>query len=441
MEKKFLDVNSSEKKLKKELSLWHVTLCGVGIIIGAGIYTLVGKAAGMAGNMVWLSFILAALAASTTGLSYAELSSVFPRAGAEFTYAKKAFGKRIGFVVGFMTLFSGIIASSAVALGFAGYFSAVFGTNIAITAVVLIILICALLFYGVKQSVWLAIIFTLIEAAGLIMIIFIGLPFLVSANINFLEVPPMGLTSVVGAAALIFFAFIGFEDMVNLAEDTKNPKKNMPRAVILAIFVTTIIYVLVGLAAVSIMPWQDLAVSNAPLAEVAQLGMNTYGFDNEALIILGAIALFATANTVLLLLMAMSRIAYGMGRAHSLPKVFAIVHSKRHTPWISIIVVGLLAMGFALIGKIESVANLANFVVFTVFIMVNLSMLKLRFSMPDKKRGFRVPLNIGKFNLVALVGIGINLYLLSNIEIELILYGIGLIIVGFLLEWYFKEKK
>ena len=424
-----------EYKLKKELGLWETTLCGVGIILGAGIYALVGKAAGMSGNMIWLSFLLAALAASTTGLSYAELSSVFPKAGAEFTYSKKAFGKRIGFVVGFMTLFSGIIASAAVALGFAGYFTAAFGTPLALTAIVVIAIACALLFYGVKQSAWLAIIFTLIEASGLILIIFIGLPFLASANINFLEVPATGMAGVVGAAALIFFAFIGFEDMVNLAEDTKNPKKTMPRAVILAIIITTIIYMLVGLVAVSIMPWQDLAVSTAPLAEVAQIGMGP-----EASVILGTIALFATANTVLLLLMAMSRIAYGMGKANSLPKILGRVHAKRHTPWIAILTVGLISIAFALIGKIETVANMANFVVFTVFTMVNLSLLKLRYSMSEQKRGFRVPLNIGKFNLVALVGIGINLYLLSNIEPTLILYGCGLIVVGFIFEWYFSRK-
>jgi len=143
-------------KLKRELGLWSTTLCGVGIILGAGIYALVGKAAGIAGDAVWLSFLIASIVASLTGLSYAELSSRFPKAGAEYDYTKNAFGKRIAFIVGWLIFIGGSIAAAAVALGFAGYFAVLFHTPIVLVAILLIIATSYIVYYGIKQSAWLA---------------------------------------------------------------------------------------------------------------------------------------------------------------------------------------------------------------------------------------------------------------------------------------------
>ena len=281
-------------RLKRELGLVEATLCGVGIILGAGIYALVGKTAGMAGNAVWISFLIAAIVAAFTGLSYAELSSMFPKSGAEYVYTKKAFGKNIAFLVGWLVIVSGIIASTAVALGFAGYFAALFNTPIIPVAIALLLLSSLLLFYGIKQSVKVAVIFTLVEAAGLLLIIIVGLPYI--GSVNYFEMPSLG--GVFSAAALIFFAFIGFEEMVRLSEETKKPKKTIPTALVVAIAITTIIYMLVGLSAVGILGWEALGSSDAPLADVANAALPGTGG------ILSIIALFATANTVLLLLLA-----------------------------------------------------------------------------------------------------------------------------------------
>jgi basic amino acid/polyamine antiporter, APA family len=407
-------------KLKRELGLFEATLCGVGIILGAGIYALVGKSAGLAGNAVWISFLIAAIVAGFTGLSYAELSSMFPKSGAEYVYTKKAFGKGIAFLVGWLVIVSGIIASTAVALGFAGYFAALFGTAIIPVAIGLLLVSTLIIFYGIKQSVRVAVIFTIIEAAGLLLIIFIGLPYI--GTVDYFAMP--SFDGVFSAAALIFFAFIGFEEMVRLSEETKNPKTTIPKALVIAIAITTIIYMLVGLSSVGILGWEALGASDAPLADVADAALPGSGG------ILSIIALFATANTVLLLLLAASRITYGMAKEHSLPHILANVHKKTRTPWVAISVISLLSILFLFVGNIEMVANLTNFTVFITFIIINLSLIKLRHTHPKLKRPFKTPFNIGKLPVLALLGVLTSVFLLMNLELQIHLYGVVLIAIG-----------
>ncbi|MCK4335424.1 MAG: amino acid permease, partial [Candidatus Aenigmarchaeota archaeon] len=313
-------------KLEREIGLWQAVLAGIGIILGAGIYVLIGKASALAGNAVWLSFLLSALVAVFTGLSYAELSSIFPKAGAEYVYTKHAFGRRIAFIIGWLLVISGFVFSATVSFGFAGYFESLFGFPYLLSAVVLIILLSIIIFYGMKESIWFAVIFTLIEVSGLIIIIFMGLPYL--GSVNYFEFP--SFAGIFQAAALIFFAYIGFEQITRLSEETKKPDVNIPRALLLAIAITTVLYILVALSAVSILDWHSLGQSSAPLADVASqaLGPNAFA-------LLSVIALFATANTVLLILLATSRIMYGIGKSFSPGNLFARIHSKRHTPWVA----------------------------------------------------------------------------------------------------------
>jgi transcription elongation GreA/GreB family factor len=192
-------------ELRRELGLVAVTLSGVGIILGAGIYVLIGKAAGLAGNAVWISFAFSALIAVLTGLSYAELSSLFPRASAEYEYTKRAFHDRIAFIVGWLVILSGLIGTSTVALGFGGYLGDLCGIQPLVSAVILIAALSLVIFCGIKESAWFAIISTLIEAVGLVFIIFIGIPFL--GNVDYFEMPH-GFKGVLEASALIFFAYI-----------------------------------------------------------------------------------------------------------------------------------------------------------------------------------------------------------------------------------------
>jgi len=417
--------------LKRELSLWQTTMMGIGIIIGAGIYALLGKAAGMAGNGIWISFIVAAFVAALTGLSYAELSSIFPKAGAEYVYTKKAFGRRLAFLVGWLIIIGGIIASATVALGFAGYFFSLSGIPIIPVAIVIILLMSLIIFLGIKQSASVAIVCTIVEIAGVLLIIFVGLPYF--GSIDYFEIPSSA--GVLSAAALIFFAFIGFEEISRLSEETKKPTKTIPKALVLSIVITTIIYILVAVSAVSILGWQKLSSSSSPMSDVASAALGS-----DAFLMLTIIALFSTSNTVLLLLLATSRITYGMAQQRSLPKSFGRVSKKTRTPWVAIIIIGIFSLFFVFFEKIEMVANAANFTIFVTFAVINLSVIRLRYS-NKKKRGFRVPLNIGKFPVLPLLGAAASLIMIAGISLDIIAAGIAIIIIGLLVgeKWGMKR--
>ena len=228
-------------ELQRHLGLFHTTIYGVGLILGAGIYALIGSAAGETGNSLWISFILAAVSAVFTGLSYAELSSMYPKAAAEYSYVKNAFGNNfVAFVVGWLTLFVAIISASAIALGFGGYFTELFGVPIVVAAALIIVGLSFLNFFGIRESSSLNILFTMIEAAGLALVIWLGLSISGDVKVDYFDMP-FGFSGIFSAFTLVFFAYIGFENIANIAEEIKNPKKVLPRAIILSISITAII--------------------------------------------------------------------------------------------------------------------------------------------------------------------------------------------------------
>jgi APA family basic amino acid/polyamine antiporter len=411
-------------QLRRALGLAECTLMGVGVILGAGIYALVGKAAGLAGNAVWLSFALAALVAGFTGLSYAELSSFIPKAGGQYYYAQRAFGNFAAFLVTWLLYLGLSIAVAAVALGFGGYFSAILPVRPVYGAVLLIAATTAILLYGIKQSAWVAAGGTALELFGLAMIVAVGLPRL--GSVDYLATPPAGALGVLSAAALIFFAYIGFEEIVQLSEEARNPTRNIPLAVLLSIAVTTVLYVVVALSAVSVLGWQRLGESQSPLAEVvaASLGQRaSYG--------LSLIALFSTGNTVLILILSSARLLYGMAQDGSLPRRLASVHRRRQTPHVATIVTALLAIAVVLgFETIELAANLTNFALLTTFAVINAAVIVLRYKQPDTPRPFRIPGNIGKFPLLPLLGVASAVLMLINVGYLAAVIGMMLLIAG-----------
>ncbi|MDW7728008.1 MAG: amino acid permease [Candidatus Methanoperedens sp.] len=422
---------SQKPGLKRELGLFEVTLSGVGIILGAGIYALIGKAAGLAGNSVWMSFAISAVVALFTGLSYSELSSMFPGAGAEHEYIKNAFGKVTAFIIGWLIILSGIIGASTVALGFGGYFSSLFHTPAIPSAIILIVLLSFVLFLGIKESVFFAILFTIIETAGLLFIIVIGVPHL--GNVDYFEMP-LGVKGLFEASALVFFAYMGFEGIVKLSEETKNPEKTIPKSLILALLISIFLYVLVALASVSVMGWDELATSEAPLADIAFTALGP-----DAFVILSVIALFATANTALLMMLASSRITYGMAESSSLPSILARIHHTRRTPSAAIFIIMLLSLMFVFSGDIGLVANITNYTLFVTFIVINATVITLRYKLPELERPFRVPLNIGKFPVLALFGFVFCLFMLTQLGMGAILSGIGLTLIGLLFALMYEK--
>jgi len=366
-------------RLKRELSLWQVTIAGVGIILGAGIYALIGVAAGTAGNAIWLAFLISAVVAGLTGLSYAELTSMFKGDAAEYDYIKEAFNHKIALAVGIMIIAAGFVSAATVALGFAGYFIKILPISMVLAAIGLIVLMTIINFTGIKQTAWFNTVSTFIEFGGLVLVIWIGFQHL--GEVNYLEMP-FGMSGVLSTASLVFFAYMGFESIVKLREETKDPERTIPLALIYSVIITAVMYVLVAIAAVSIVNWKTLSNSTAPLAEVVATSIGP-----KAFIIVGIIALFSTANTVLITLVTTSRMIYGMAKRKTFPKIFAAVHKKTRTPWVAIILLSLITMIFTLINDLEFIANLTNLFLFATFAMANLSMIILRYKF-KKKRGF-----------------------------------------------------
>lgn len=421
-----------ESELKKELSLLEVTLVGIGNILGAGIYVLMGQAAGLAGNMVWFSFMFAGATAALSALSYMELASMYPRAGAEYEFVKRAFGERVGLFVGLLVIYFVVITSSAVALGFGRYFSSLFGNGYLAGAIGLFIFLSFIMVYGIKESARLAILISLIEVSGLLIVIYTGFPYL--GTVNYLETPD--LTGIFEASTLIFFAFLGFEDIVRLSQETKEAEKTTPKALLIAIFFTVFLYMCVAVTAVSVLDYQVLGLSGVPLADVVAVSLG-----DDAFVLMSWIALLSTMNTVLVVMLGGSRIVYGMAHGGSLPESLSRVHASYHTPWVAILGVACLSVLFVLLRDIAIVANISNFMIFIVFFMVNLSLIKLRYTDPERNRPYKVPLSIGRFPLLPFLGTLSTVFLFSQLSREVITYGIVLAGIAILITILRTRKK
>ena len=426
-------------KLKRRVSLFALTVYGVGNVLGAGIYALIGEVLGKTGNLSWLAFILASITGALTGLSYAELSAMFPKSAAEFVYTEEAFKIRIlSFILGWIIIFSGILSASTVALAFGGYLSDLISIpsiflNI-IFAIILVLILSIINFIGIKTSTRTNILFTLIEASGLIIIIIIS--FFGKQEPNYFILPSGSSFAVIfSAVALIFFAYIGFEDIANIAEEVKEPHKNLPKAIIYSIIITTILYFFTAIAVVSILPYGDIADSDAPLNEVAAEVLGPGGG-----IAMSFIALFATANTVLIMLIVTSRMMYGMARDKALPKGLSRISPKYRTPIISV----LLTMGFTIIpilfGDISLVAHATVIGVLINFILVNVSLLALRKKKPDIERPFELKPSIKGFPVIALLGSIICIALLFTFNWYIILIQIIIILCGIVVFYAMKSK-
>jgi len=423
-------------ELKRHMGLFHLTMYGVGLTLGAGIYVLIGEAAGFAGNSMWISFLLGSVVAIFAGLSYAELTALFPKAAAEYTFVKNAFKNDFfAFIIGWLTAITSIIVAATVALGFGGYFTQFVELPITFVAIILIIILSVVNFIGIRESTWANTIFAIVTAGGLILIIFLGFTVETVETVDYFETPN-GITGIILAFVLIFFAFIGFEDMANVAEEVKKPKKTIPRAIILSVVITGIIYVLVSLSVIRILNWEELAASSAPLADVAHGVLG-----NNGSVTLSLIALFATASTVLITIVAGARILYGMSKSNSLPHHLSRIHSKTKTPWIAVIVILVTSIGFAFVGDIVIIANITVFAVVITFAVINLAVIVMRYTEPELERPFRVPINIGKFPVLPLIGLGTTAYMALQFDIEIMLVGIGIIGIGAIFYFILRRNK
>jgi len=416
--------------LKREIGLLSIVLYGIGIILGAGIYALIGVGAGLAGNMLWLAFLVSAIIAIFTGLSYAELSSMFPKAAAEYHYTKKAFGfETFSFAIGWILVVGTVIAASTVALGFAGYFVNMFGGDKVIVAAGLILLMSALNYVGIRESAKFNNFASIIEASGLLLVVAVWLLFPPEIPGDILQLPETGIAGIMGAIGVIFFAYIGFENIANLAEEVKDSKRNIPLALIISLVISTILYILVSMAAVSEVGSSALSESDAPLTMVVERGLGEYAS------ILSIIALFATGNTVLIFLIAASRILYGMSKGKSLPSFLSKTDSHG-TPMYAIAATAIAASIIAFSGDIKTIAQLTDIGVFIAYAAVNAALIAL--AGRKLKRSFTSP-RLAGIPVLAWFGIVSSLFMLITFELDLWLLEIAIILVGLI--FFMLSKK
>lgn len=417
--------------LRRDLGLFDATLAGVGIIVGAGIYVLIGAAAGLAGNAVWLAFLISAIVAFLTGLSYAELSSIYPDASGEYSYVEHNINKQTAFVVGFLVMISLVISAAAVSLGFAGYLDTFMGLGKPLAiAIATIIIFTVVNLIGIKQSMKLNILFTVLSILGLVIVFILSLGKM--GSVNYFEMPN-GLTGVFKAASLIFFAYIGFESVVKLSEETKNPKKIIPLSLLLSLFISTVLYIAVAFSAISVLGWQELAASKAPLADVA----NTIVGGN-AFIVISLIAIVSTGNTVLMGLVAMSRMLYGMAKKYETFSILTTISSHSKTPYVAVVLSGALAIIFVYIGNLQLIAEITNFIVFVIFAVVNYCLLASRFrNHPAAK--FRSPFNAGKVSVSAALGMVASVLMIIHLHRIVMFYGIMITFIGYGISFFLKE--
>ena len=372
--------NAAATTLKRRLGLPLLILYGTGITIGAGIYVLIGAVAGHAGVYAPWSFLLAAAIMALTVASYIELSSRFPVSAGEAAYVKAAFESRpLAIWVGVLTIGIATVSSAAVALGSAGYIQQFLDWPKELIVIALVLLLGAVAAWGILESVVLASLFTLIEVGGLVAII----AFAVYSNIpiaaSLTNIPPLEATALSGIAfgsLLAFFAFIGFEDLANVVEEAKEPHRNIPRAMVLTLLISTALYVLVAAVAVSTVSIERLALSPAPLSLV----FHAVAAINPRMI--SVIAIVATMNTILAQMTMAARVIYGLARDGDLPPVLAVlakVHPVTGTPVMATALIVSCVIPLALSVRFAWLAEGTSLATLVVFALVNASLLKLRY--------------------------------------------------------------
>ncbi|MEP7216219.1 MAG: APC family permease [Anaerolineaceae bacterium] len=418
--------------LRRTLGFWQLTAGGVGIIIGAGIYVLLGAATAKAGPPVWAAFLLAAVLCALTALSYAELASMFPSAAAEYEFTRHAFPEWLAFLVGWVMIAGLVVAAAAVSLGFARYLGQFVDLGQRGPALGLIVVVSLIAVIGIKQSSWVILALSTIQVGGLLAIIAIGAGHLGEHQLT------AGVSSggVLGAAALVFFAFIGFDEVITLSEETRNPTKTVPKALLAALAISTALYVLVAIAAVSVLGAQALSESERPLADVmAEVAGGGAGN------VVAVIALISTTNTTLLALTAASRLVYGMASSSALPFVLAAVNRRTGTPIRAILVATMVSAGFVFVGKLTLVASITDFAVYLVFLAVNGTVIVLRWREPERARPFRVPGPAKRVPLLAILGIASVALMITRLELDAILLGLVMCALGLGAGWFETKRR
>lgn len=411
---------ADQPQLRRVMGPGLLLLFIVGDILGTGVYALTGQVAGEVGGAAWLPFLLAFVIATITAFSYLELVTKYPQAAGAALYAHKAFGIHfVTFLVAFIVMCSGITSASTASQAFAsnlikgiGYEEQWGKIAVAVIALAFMAFLAAINLRGVTESVMLNVVLTIIEIIGLLTVILVGLwAFTQGGDVDFSRVVMFEtqddknvLLAVTAATSLAFFAMVGFEDSVNMAEETKDPTRTFPKVLLSGLGIAGVVYILVSIIAVALVPIGELRETATPLVSVVEAAAPNLPIDE----IFPFITMFAVSNTALINMLMASRLIYGMARQRVLPPVLGVVHPRRHTPWIAILFTTLIAFGlilyvsaFASSKAVSILGGTTSLLLLTVFAVVNVAVLVLR---RDEQAGgdhFRTPTALPVIGFVA----------------------------------------
>ena len=416
---------SSHPTLARTMGLFALVVYGTGDMLGAGVYALIGKVAGYMGNAVWLAYLIAMVAAALTALSYASLGSRYPRAGGSAYYAHHAFGQPfLSYLIGFAVIASGLTSIAAQSHAFARYCYGLVHADappgtippLSFTyafAIPFLLAMTLVNLWGIKQSTWLNIICTVVEVSGLAIIIAVGMRYW--GSVNYLEGPAKNLDTgalgggalklplVMSGAVLGFYAFIGFEDMSNVAEEVKDPQRTFPIGVITAVAITSLIYMCVGITAVSVIPHETLAKSGQPLVDVVRAAAPSFPTR-----VFSVIALFAITNTALLNYVMGSRLIFALARQGLVWRKLSSIHPYTRTPHLAIFTLMVVLIGLLFAGGIQTLASATSSLLLFAFIVVNVSLIVVKYRPGEPRGSFDVPVLVPVLGTIVCAALIIN---------------------------------
>ena len=399
--------------LKRSLSLPMVVLYGLGTTVGAGIYALIGELAALSAFLAPAAFLLAALMASLIAMSFAELSGRFPRAAGAALYVQEAFhSTTMATITGFAVILAGVVSAAALLNGFVGYFHQFLDYDRVYVIIIAAVILGMIAAWGIAESVAVAGIITLIEIGGLLLVVFVSRDALATLPSQWSKlVPDMGLfdaKAILAGALLAFYAFIGFEDMVDVAEEVKDVRKTLPLAILVTLVVTTILYLLVMTTAVLGLPMEELVQSKAPLATLYERS------SGEQATLISFIGMFAIINGALIQIIMASRVLYGLSSRGQLPAFFSRVNTRTQTPVLATVIASLLVLLLALLGRLASLAQATSIIMLLVFAFISLSLWRIKRQQPSPEDIVIVPAWVPLLGcLVSLLVVGWKIISLS----------------------------
>lgn len=388
--------------LKRTLTYPLLTFYGLGTIIGAGIYALIGNVTQHAGQLTPWSFLIAGLVAFFTAASYAELSSRFPESAGSALYVQKAFKKTwLSGLVGWFIVFTGVVSAATLTHGFINYFQLFFAFRSLLFIPALIIILGFIAVLGITESVVVIMLMTIVEISGLLLIVWYGKSGFLEFSSQFKTYLPtfewQAWQGIFTGAFIAFYAFIGFEDMVNVAEETINPQKTLPSAIFTALFGSTFLYIIVAIVTITALPLTELLNSSVPLTLIIKA-------QGHSPILFGFIAILAIVNGILVQIIMASRLIYGMARYKSAPQIFSMIYKKTQTPLVATLFVLLAIIILAYLFPIETLAKLTSSVMLLVFSIMHLSLLVIKMRDGKFSEGLSLPILMPSIGLMLTLG-------------------------------------